>query len=54
MRIDYMREAVVIPVYSLAYFTPTIVKTLGFSVVQTQLHSVTQYRHSQRHLRYVF
>lgn len=24
----------------MAYFTPTIVKTLGYSVVQTQLHSV--------------
>lgn len=30
----------VVPVYSFAYFTPTIVKTLGYSVVQTQLHSV--------------
>jgi hypothetical protein len=29
-----------VPVYSFAYFTPTIVKTLGYSVVQTQLHSV--------------
>ena len=29
-----------VPVYSFAYFTPSIVKTLGYSVVQTQLHSV--------------
>jgi sugar phosphate permease len=35
-----MYFAVVVPVYSFAYFTPTIVKTLGYSVVQTQLHSV--------------
>ena len=28
------------PVYAFAYFTPTIVKTLGYSVVQTQLHSI--------------
>ncbi|KAI1177947.1 putative allantoate permease [Nemania sp. FL0916] len=35
-----MYFSVVVPVYSFAYFTPTIVKTLGFSVVQTQLHSV--------------
>lgn len=28
------------PVYAFAYFTPTIVKSLGYSVVQTQLHSV--------------
>ncbi|KAI2626886.1 putative allantoate permease [Xylaria nigripes] len=30
----------VVPVYAFAYFTPTIVKTLGFSSIQTQLHSV--------------
>ncbi|KAI0160664.1 putative allantoate permease [Xylariaceae sp. FL1272] len=30
----------VVPVYAFAYFTPTIVKSLGFSTVQTQLHSV--------------
>lgn len=28
------------PIYSFAYFTPTIVKTLGYDTVQTQLHSV--------------
>ncbi|ESZ94476.1 putative allantoate permease [Sclerotinia borealis F-4128] len=30
----------VVPVYSFAYFTPTIIKTYGYSVVQTQLHTV--------------
>ncbi|KAI0546918.1 putative allantoate permease [Xylaria curta] len=30
----------VVPIYAFAYFTPTIVKSLGFSTVQTQLHSV--------------
>ncbi|KAF2797575.1 putative allantoate permease [Melanomma pulvis-pyrius CBS 109.77] len=35
-----MYFSVVVPVYAFAYFTPTIVKTLGYSVVQTQLHSV--------------
>ncbi|KAI0398285.1 putative allantoate permease [Xylariaceae sp. FL0594] len=30
----------VLPIYAFAYFTPTIVKSLGFSSVQTQLHSV--------------
>ncbi|KAI0905023.1 putative allantoate permease [Ustulina deusta] len=35
-----MYFSVVVPVYSFAYFIPTIIKTLGFSVVQTQLHSV--------------
>lgn len=35
-----MYFSVVVPVYAFAYFTPTIVKTLGYSTVQTQLHSV--------------
>ncbi|KAI1073453.1 putative allantoate permease [Whalleya microplaca] len=35
-----MYFSVVVPVYAFAYFTPTIVKTLGYSVIQTQLHSV--------------
>ncbi|KAI1105327.1 putative allantoate permease [Jackrogersella minutella] len=35
-----MYFSVAAPVYAFAYFTPTIVKTLGYSVVQTQLHSV--------------
>jgi MFS family permease len=35
-----MYFSVVVPVYSFAYFTPTIVRTLGYSVVRTQLHSV--------------
>lgn len=29
--------------YAFAYFTPTIVKTLGYSTVQTQLYSVPPY-----------
>ncbi|KAI9168067.1 transporter [Paramyrothecium foliicola] len=40
VRADQHCAAVVVPVYSFAYFTPTIVRTLGYSVVQTQLHSV--------------
>ncbi len=36
----YPHPAAVVPVYAFAYFTPTIVKTLGYSVIQTQLHSV--------------
>lgn len=32
--------SVVVPIYAFAYFTPTIVKTLGYDVVRTQLHSV--------------
>lgn len=28
------------PIYAFAYFTPTIIKTLGYSTIQTQLHSV--------------
>ncbi|PSN64775.1 putative allantoate permease [Corynespora cassiicola Philippines] len=35
-----MYFSVVVPIYAFAYFTPTIVKTLGYSVIQTQLHSV--------------
>ncbi|PHH77049.1 hypothetical protein CDD83_4173 [Cordyceps sp. RAO-2017] len=35
-----MYFCVVVPVYAFAYFTPTIVKTLGYSAVQTQLYSV--------------
>ncbi|KAF2823557.1 putative allantoate permease [Ophiobolus disseminans] len=35
-----MYFAVVVPVYAFAYFTPTIVRTLGYTVVKTQLHSV--------------
>jgi hypothetical protein len=30
----------VVPIYAFAYFTPTIVQALGYSVVQTQLHSI--------------
>ena len=32
--------AIVVPIYAFSYFTPTIVQALGYSVVQTQLHSV--------------
>jgi MFS family permease len=32
--------SIVVPIYAFAYFTPTLVQTLGYSVVQTQLHSV--------------
>ncbi|KAI0841291.1 putative allantoate permease [Hypoxylon sp. FL0890] len=35
-----MYFSVVVPVYAFAYFTPTIVQTLGYSLIQTQLHSV--------------
>ena len=38
--IENANTGVVVPVYAFAYFTPTVVKTLGYSVVQTQLHSV--------------
>ncbi|MCJ1468560.1 hypothetical protein MMC07_007189 [Pseudocyphellaria aurata] len=31
---------VIVPTYSFAYFAPTIIKTLGYSTVQTQLHTV--------------
>ncbi|TWU70645.1 hypothetical protein ED733_000791 [Metarhizium rileyi] len=35
-----MYFSVVVPVYAFAYFTPTIVKSLGYDVLQTQLRSV--------------
>ncbi|KHN95573.1 Major facilitator superfamily domain, general substrate transporter [Metarhizium album ARSEF 1941] len=35
-----MYFSVVVPVYAFAYFTPTIVKGLGYNVLQTQLRSV--------------
>ncbi|KAI0472532.1 putative allantoate permease [Xylariaceae sp. FL0804] len=34
------QSSIVVPVYAFACFLPTIVKTLGYSVIQTQLHSV--------------
>lgn len=34
------QTAVVEPIYAFAYFTPTIIKTLGYTTIQTQLHSV--------------
>ncbi|KAI0382725.1 putative allantoate permease [Hypomontagnella monticulosa] len=49
--IDFMKDAknyfgalmyfsCTVPLYGFGYFTPTIVKSLGYSTVQTQLHSV--------------
>ncbi|KAI4153633.1 MAG: hypothetical protein LQ340_002199 [Diploschistes diacapsis] len=38
-----MYFSIVAPIYSLAYFTPTIIQTLGYSVIQTQLHSVVPF-----------
>ncbi|KAL8648792.1 MAG: hypothetical protein Q9226_005847 [Calogaya cf. arnoldii] len=35
-----MYFSIVIPIYAFAYFAPTIVKTLGYSPVNTQLHTV--------------
>ncbi|KAI2462844.1 MFS general substrate transporter [Annulohypoxylon bovei var. microspora] len=35
-----MYFSLLVTAYSLAYFTPTIVQTLGYSKIQTQLHSV--------------
>ncbi|KAL8678397.1 MAG: hypothetical protein Q9186_005239 [Xanthomendoza sp. 1 TL-2023] len=35
-----MYFSIVIPVYAFAYFAPTIVRTLGYSPVNTQLHTV--------------
>ncbi|KAL1969447.1 hypothetical protein VTN77DRAFT_8885 [Rasamsonia byssochlamydoides] len=35
-----MYFAIVVPIYSMSYFLPTIVQTLKYSVVETQLHSV--------------
>ncbi|KAI0842916.1 MFS general substrate transporter [Hypoxylon sp. FL0890] len=35
-----MYFSVLVPLYSISYFTPTIIQTLGYSTVQTQLHSV--------------
>lgn len=32
--------AVVVPIYSFSFFGPTIIQTLGYSVVETQLHAV--------------
>ncbi|CAG8959199.1 hypothetical protein HYFRA_00012556 [Hymenoscyphus fraxineus] len=35
-----MYLCLVVPVYSFAYFTPTILKTYGYNIIQTQLHTV--------------
>ncbi|MCJ1332624.1 hypothetical protein MMC10_009317 [Thelotrema lepadinum] len=32
--------AIIVPTYAFAYFAPTIIKALGYSTVQTQLHTV--------------
>lgn len=37
------KPGILVPLYAFAYFTPTIVKTLDYSRVQTQLHSVPPY-----------
>ncbi|ORY03758.1 putative allantoate permease [Clohesyomyces aquaticus] len=36
----FMYWGIVVPVYSYSYFAPTIIKTYGYSVIQTQLRSV--------------
>ncbi|KAF2463074.1 MFS general substrate transporter [Lindgomyces ingoldianus] len=36
----FMYWGIVVPIYAYSYFAPTIIKTLGYSVVQTQLRSV--------------
>ncbi|CAD6442283.1 2b21dead-2e62-4b61-a061-56f96f0f00d5 [Sclerotinia trifoliorum] len=35
-----MYLTLVVPIYSFAYFTPTIIRTYGYNVIQTQLHTV--------------
>ncbi|KAI0894989.1 MFS general substrate transporter [Annulohypoxylon nitens] len=35
-----MYFSILVTSYSLSYFTPTIIQTLGYSTIQTQLHSV--------------
>ncbi|OTA69155.1 MFS general substrate transporter [Hypoxylon sp. EC38] len=35
-----MYFSILVPLYSISYFTPTIIQTLGYNTVQTQLHSV--------------
>ncbi|KIW30524.1 uncharacterized protein PV07_06263 [Cladophialophora immunda] len=36
----FMYFGLIVPAYSYAYFAPTIIKTYGYSAIQTQLHSV--------------
>ncbi|KAF1993459.1 putative allantoate permease [Amniculicola lignicola CBS 123094] len=36
----FMYWGIVVPVYAYSYFAPTIIKSLGYSVIQTQLRSV--------------
>ncbi|KAI1461617.1 MFS general substrate transporter [Annulohypoxylon moriforme] len=36
----FMYFSVLVTCYSLSYFTPTIIQTLGYSTIETQLHSV--------------
>ncbi|CAG8929625.1 unnamed protein product [Penicillium salamii] len=35
-----MYFTIVIPIYAFSYFAPTIIKSLGYGTIQTQLHSV--------------
>ncbi|KAF2794509.1 putative allantoate permease [Melanomma pulvis-pyrius CBS 109.77] len=39
----FMYWGVVVPIYAYSYFAPTIIKTFGYSVVQTQLRSVVPF-----------
>ena len=36
----FMYFGMIVPAYGYAYFAPTIIKTYGYSAIQTQLHSV--------------
>ncbi|KAB2574912.1 Major facilitator superfamily [Lasiodiplodia theobromae] len=36
----FMYFGLIVPAYGYAYFSPTIIKTYGYSAIQTQLHSV--------------
>jgi sugar phosphate permease len=40
---NFPNLAMIVPPYSFSYFGPTLVKTLGYSVVETQLHTVPPY-----------
>lgn len=36
----FMYFGLIVPAYGYAYFSPTIIKSYGYSAIQTQLHSV--------------
>lgn len=40
LRLTNNRSAIVVPIYAFSYFAATIIKALGYSTVQTQLHTV--------------